>query len=181
MKKNILYTLVGAVIVVLAWITTHQLDLTNNKVVVIDSQKVLEDYKGFKEAKDVYELKVKEMKDSFNKQRSIFESKGKEFEILMPKLNEEEKSNKKIELARLREELLKSGTAIENQSSEIEDKLMKGISNKVNDFVKRFGEREGYEVILGANGQGNVIYVDGQKDITQLVINKLNQEYAEGI
>lgn len=176
-----LFTLVGAVIVALAWITAHQLHLTSNNVVVIDSQKVLENYTGFKEAKDVYELKLKEMKDGFNKQRGIFESKNKEFEILMSQLNEAEKNSKKLELAQLQEALLKSGTAIEQQSSEIEDKLIKGVYNKVNDFVKRYGEREGYEVILGANGQGNVIYVTNQKDITQLVINELNQEYAEGI
>lgn len=181
MKKQVFYLLVGMLAVSLVWVISTQFDFAQEKIVVVDSQKVLEQYNGFKEAKDIYELRLKELSDTFNKQRQIFESKSKELEILSAGLSKKEQTQKQSDLAKLKAELLKSGAAIESQSSQQENKLLTGVYNKVNDFIERFGERNGYEVILGANGQGNVIYVNDKTDITQEVINELNQEYVEGI
>lgn len=181
MKKRIFQILAGMLIAILIWMAYDRISAIEDKIVVVDSQKVLEEYNGFKEAKDVYELKIKELSETFNEQRMVFESKSKELELLGSSLSKNEKAQRQADLARLKEVLLKSGASIENRSLEEEDKLLKGVYNKVNDFIERFGERKGYKVILGANGQGNVLFVKDRIDITQEVIKELNREYVEGI
>jgi outer membrane protein len=104
-----------------------------------------------------------------------------EFKTGLGKLSEIQKANKQKDLAKMQQELMKLGTTIENQSSTEEAKLLQAVYNKINAFITRFGEQHNYDVILGANGQGNVMYVEGQIDITEDVIRLLNKEYVEGI
>ena len=180
MKNKILYLLAGVLVMGIVWMLTLSL-VDNDKIVVVDSQKVLEEYDGFKEAKDIYELKTKELSESFIAQRKIYESKSTEFEILEKNLGKDEKLKRQTDLAKMKESLLKSGAVIENESSEEEQKLLQSVLNKINDFIERYGKQKGYKVILGANGQGNILYVQDAIDITPEVIQALNKEYVDGI
>ncbi|SNZ01680.1 OmpH family outer membrane protein [Flagellimonas pacifica] len=180
MKEKILFSVAGALAIVTIWLL-FSFSKTGGNVVVVDSQRVLEEYQGFLEAKDSYEAKVNDLSKSFNEKRGVFESKTKEYEILESTLSNAERSKKRADLAVMQQELMKLGTAIEGQTTEEESKLLEGVYNKINDFVQRYGKKKGYAAILGANGQGNVMYVDGQIDITQEVINALNKEYVEGV
>jgi outer membrane protein len=180
MKEKVLFGIIGVFTIVTILLLFNSFT-TSPKVVVVDSQKVLEDYQGFIEAKDSYELKVKNLTQDFNEKRKIFESQSMEFKTGLGKLSEIQKANKQKDLAKMQQELMKLGTTIENQSSTEEAKLLQAVYNKINAFITRFGEQHNYDVILGANGQGNVMYVEGQIDITEDVIRLLNKEYVEGI
>ena len=172
--------MVGALTIGMIWLLTN-LFVDEGHVVVVDSQRVLEEYQGFLEAKDSYETKINALSKSFNEKRKTFESKTKEYEILESTMSNTEKSKKQVDLAKMQQELMQLGATIENQSAAEEEKLLEGVYNKINDFVQRYGKEKGHAAILGANGQGNVMYVDGQIDITQEVISALNKEYVEGI
>ncbi|WP_298487871.1 OmpH family outer membrane protein [uncultured Maribacter sp.] len=180
MKIKILYSLVIFLIIVFLCFLISNF-LKTDSVVVVDSQKVIEEYDGFKEAKDAYELRVKEFSKSFKEQRKIYESKSKEFEILESELNEQEKNIKRAKLVKMKEVLLKTGATIEEKSSKEEGKILQAVFNKVNGFIERYGKSKGYKVILGANGQGNILYVEGKSDITEEIIEALNQEYVKGV
>jgi outer membrane protein len=179
MKDKILYLFGGIILMGIFWILSKTV-FDNSKIVVVDSQHVLEEYSGFKEAKDAYELKVKKLSENFDSQRRIYESKGKEFEILEKNLSNDEKLKTQANLMKMKEELLRAGSVLENQSSIEEEKLLKAVLNKINDFIERYGKHKGYGVILGANGQGNILYTEDKIDITAEVIQELNNEYVEG-
>ena len=70
MKKEILISLASALVIGGVWLLFSFFN-TNEKVVVVDSQKVLEEYQGFMEAKDFYEIKVKDLSETFNENRKI--------------------------------------------------------------------------------------------------------------
>ncbi|UII80107.1 OmpH family outer membrane protein [Flagellimonas sp. CMM7] len=180
MKEKVLFSIAGALALATIWLL-FSFSKTDDTVAVVDSQRVLEEYQGFLEAKDSYEIKINDLSKNFNEKRMVFESKTKEYEILENSISNTEKSKKQVDLAKMQQELMKLGTTIENQSTVEETKLLEAVYNKINDFIQRYGKEEGYTAILGANGQGNVMYVDERNDITQEVINALNKEYVEGI
>ena len=61
--------------------------LNQEKIVVVDSQKVLQGYQGFMEAQDLFESKMEELKEDFNNKRQVYQQKNKEYEILENQLS----------------------------------------------------------------------------------------------
>ncbi len=69
-----------------------------------------------------------------------------------------------------REELSYNITHSKNETDRV-------IWERLNQAVKRFGDNAQYEIIMGANGMGTVLYGQQQTDITDLVIKYVNQDY----
>lgn len=172
-------SIVGLVLAAICFLFIAHSD--NGRIAVVDSQKVVGEYQGFIEAQDHYETKIKELRGGFDEKRKEYDRKAKEYEILESELSSVEKSEKQEQLIKMQQELIKLGTAMENHSSTEEERMLEGVYNKVNDFINRYGDKERYSIILGANGQGNVMYVKESVDITQEVIEALNKEYFNGI
>lgn len=51
------------------------------------------------------------------------------------------------------------------------------IWDRINGYVKDFGQQQGYQYIFGANGDGSIMYADASSDITEEVIVYINQRY----
>ena len=86
-----------------------------------------------------------------------------------------------IELEKYKSILVRLSSEIENQSAIEENQILEGVYNKVNNFIERFGKKNGYDIIFGANGQGSILYVQNKTDITDKIIEELNKEYLTGI
>jgi outer membrane protein len=48
----------------------------------------------------------------------------------------------------------------------------------VNEYVKRYGEKNGYTIILANTQIGNIAYAEDRIDITDEVLKGLNSEYV---
>ncbi len=179
-KKNLMHY-IAYILIFLGFIyVLVQLEKTN-KIAVINAKNVLENYQGFKEAQDLYELKTQEMTSTFEKQTQAYESKLNELKILSNSLSKDQLVTKKKELSNLQAKTNELGRAIEKKAVEQEEKLLQGVYNKINDFVERYGKEHGIAVITGVTMSGNVLYASEKVDITNEVIEGLNKEYAEGV
>jgi outer membrane protein len=63
----------------------------------------------------------------------------------------------------------------QNKDREISQELLK----KVNEYIKLFGDRHGYTIILAATHYGNIAYASESLDITDIVLQGLNNEYRK--
>ncbi|WP_159025777.1 OmpH family outer membrane protein [Aquimarina sp. Aq78] len=166
-------------LLVIAYLCFQQYNIKKN--VIVNAQTVLENYQGFKEAQDLFEIKTKEMQDTFEKQKSTYESKSNELEIISKKLSNQERIIKKGELEVLKAKTIQLGKAIEKKVIAQEEELLQGVYNKINDFVKRYAETHDIDLIEGITNSGNIMYASDAIDITQDIIEGLNKEYVEGI
>jgi outer membrane protein len=53
------------------------------------------------------------------------------------------------------------------------------VKQKINEYVGQFAEENGYDVILGATDDGNVMYARKEMDITDDLIKFINAEFKE--
>ena len=181
-KKNIWligYMLFSACILTI--LLTMQLYHTTPKIGIVQSDIVLQKYSGFVEARDMYEAKIEQYKESFEKQKELYESKKSELDLLSTSLKGDALVKKEKEVEGMKLTLLKLGAQIEEHSKDKEAEIINSVYTKVNDFITRYGQNEGYDVILGATGNGNVVYSSTPVDLTEDVIEKLNKEYQNGI
>lgn len=61
----------------------------------------------------------------------------------------------------------------------LSEKYTSQVYERLNDYIKDFGKQKHYRLILGASGQGNVMYVDKGADITAELITFINQKYLD--
>lgn len=149
----------------------------NRKVGYVDNTRLLLGYNGYKEAQADYEKKEaewaknledleKELKASFIKYQSereglSIERRQKEEEILNYKKNN----------------LLEAKERYSENIQRENDRLMEEISNQIEVYIDHYAQEEGYELIVGITEQGNVLYSEKDKNITEELLIGLNGSY----
>ncbi|MCD6067124.1 MAG: OmpH family outer membrane protein [Bacteroidetes bacterium] len=63
-----------------------------------------------------------------------------------------------------------------NKEAEYE-KQRTQVLDRLNEYVKLFGEENGYAVILGANGSGSLMYSEKNCDVTDEALEFINAKY----
>lgn len=175
MQKNII---IGFLIIILGliFLNLYVLSLKNN-IAYIDLNVLLNEYKGMTDVNEVIEKRTLQWEAEIDSIIKVWENQLK--------LYEKERSNMTKKERKINEELLKNKqTQIQNYKESITQKastekqqLQQKMFDEINHFIKEFGELKGYDIILGANGTGNILYGAENKDITKEVIEELNSIY----
>jgi outer membrane protein len=60
------------------------------------------------------------------------------------------------------------------------EKINRQVWSRLNPLIDDFGKQKDYQVIIGGNGMGSVLYSSEQKNITKELINYVNKRYNDG-
>jgi outer membrane protein len=71
----------------------------------------------------------------------------------------------------------KNQTEFQEDNQQLEKKYQEQIWSQLNEYCRQFGEKEKYDLILGANGQGSVMYAKESVDITKDLITYCNEKH----
>lgn len=169
MNKNIITLSLLALI--LSSIAIAMPFLKTKDIVYVDTNLLYEKFEGKIELEKEFSLYV-------NKQTTILDSlelniKGLYDEYQIKPSKELEKSIilKEKNYDRLHQEFSKV-------SQEQREKYMKELWTQINQYVKEYGDKNKYTVILGANGTGSLMYSKKEIDITEELIEYINIKYA---
>lgn len=136
------------------------------KMGYVITQKVFEKYQGAIEmnAKMKKEQDSKNLfLDSLRLDLSVTEAKAGKESLLFTK--------KKESYAKIYEQMVKS-----NQYKVQETK--DGVWKQINQYISEYGKEKGYRFILGATGDGNLMYADSTADLTNEIIIYANKKYS---
>ena len=79
-----------------------------------------------------------------------------------------------------KEQVLQQRVQFEQQSIAQESQTLNdSIINKVIDFVKDYGVTNSFNFILGSNEAGSVLYGQESSDLTQEILEALNEKYSK--
>lgn len=82
-----------------------------------------------------------------------------------------------MEFAQKEQNLMLEKQELEGQLMQSEQGMNQKLYETLQDFLKQYSEREGYDFILGYNTVGDVMYAAPRFNITELVIDSLNTRY----
>lgn len=169
MNKNIV--ILPLLALILSSIAIAMPFLKTKGIVYVDTNLLYEKFEGKIELEKEFSLYV-------NKQTTILDSlelniKGLYDEYQIKPSKELEKSIilKEKNYDRLHQEFSKV-------SQEQREKYMKELWTQINQYVKEYGDKNKYTVILGANGTGSLMYSKKEIDITEELIEYINIKYA---
>lgn len=130
--------------------------------VVIDSFKVFE---GFQLKKD-YDAKIEK---EFASEKAALDSMGYKFNTL----------KNPLEIDALKKQFVLKKRQFDEKFQAVSQKYTNEVYQRLNDYIKDFGKKNHYGVIIGSNGQGNVMYRDDAMDVTDKLIAFINQKYSK--
>lgn len=147
-----------------------------DKVAYVDNLKLIEKYKGMDEARKLIEKNTQQLKNNVDTLASEFEQSMKNYEQQRAKgmsekemrLNEELLQNKQKQFMQYRD-------ASQKKIKEEENKITGEVLSKLNNIIKEYGKKQNYKIIFGANTSGNIVYADNVLDITDEVIEVVNE------
>jgi outer membrane protein len=166
MKKP--YLIVFMILISIAVTAIGFLSFYNQKKVgYVRADVLFSDFKMTKELKEGYE-------NAFNARTNILDSM-----MLELKKVSLQKDKAQTQQAMEKDYWEKKDLFVE-QNEEMTRKYDEQVWLRINQYVKAFSEKEKYDLIMGANGSGSLMYGAPNLDITQQVLEYMNTSY-EGL
>lgn len=146
------------------------------KIAYIQSAKIYAEYDGFKESYESLENDKKVLQTNLDAQVATYKSRVDSFELSRAKLSKREIALTEELLSKEWNEVLKYKKAIEDNILKQEDYHTQANLNQLNEYIKEYGREQGYAFILGTTNE-NILYADTVYDITNEILEGLNNKY----
>lgn len=150
---------------------------TQSNLVYVDVNKLLEGYNRTKVVRAEFESKAKVLNANVDSLMNDWQKELKLYEKERSTLTEKELGLKQELLGNKQQQINNYQQAIQKQIQEEDKKATQTVINDINDFVKEYGKIKGYKVIFGASGSGNIMYADKGADLTEQVLEGLNNDF----
>ncbi|MCK0108264.1 OmpH family outer membrane protein [Flavobacteriaceae bacterium S0825] len=170
MKK--LLSIIIIVLSVASCQESQKIGFVDNSVLINDYQEKKDIEANLKGKIEVYEKRRDSLSQAFQLDVKAAEVKARSMsQANLQKLQQEFQQKEQI----ISQQLQFEQQQIAQESQSKNDSLIK----KVRDFVKDYGKTNGYSFILGSNEAGSVMYGTEEVDLTQTILDALNEAYKK--
>jgi outer membrane protein len=152
----------------------------NGKIVYVDSNKLLNGYKGMIEARKEYDKKRSAWQANIDTLTREVQGAIKSYSKDLAMGTQKEKELSKELISTKQKQLMDYQAAIKQNAAQEEQRSNQDVLNTVNTFLLKYGKQQGYKMILIA-ANGNIAYADPSMEITDKIIDELNKEYTPTI
>lgn len=169
-----------AIIALIAAVGTFFYSQSTSELVYVDVNEMLQGYKRTKIVRAEFEKKAATMKANVDSLMTGWQNELKAYEKERSKMTKKELELKQELLSNKQQQIGNYQQAIQKQLAEEDKKATQTVINDINDFVKEYGKDKGYKIILGAVGNGNIMYAAEATNLTPKLIDLLNEEFEGG-
>jgi outer membrane protein len=177
MKKVSIISLIISTISLLGVLTLILFSFSTPKIAYVETDKLLNEYQGMIEAKAAFQVKANQWQANIDTLKSELETAIKTYEAEKNALSQKIQQEREKELGLKQQQLAQYNQSISQQAEQEDEKLTEGVVTQVNAYIKEYGKDSGYKIILGANGSGSIVYGEDAMNITEDVLEGLNEEY----
>jgi len=145
----------------------------------IKTAELVDKYAGMKEAKELYSKKLSGWQSNIDTLESDYRRSAIKFESDKAKLSASEKVSQQQSLMKQQSNIRAYVEQIEKLAEEEDGKMTLTVINQINQFIEEYSKKKGYDVVLGTNASGTVLYGNASIDITQEILEELNNYYLD--
>lgn len=150
---------------------------SQSELVYVDVNKLMDGYKRTKVVRAQFEEKAKTLNANVDSLMTDWQKELKSYEKERSKMSAKELELKQKLLGNKQQQINNYQQAIQKQIQEEDKKATQTVINDINDYVKEYGKNQGYKIIFGASGGGNIMYADDVTDLTDDILEGLNAEF----
>lgn len=174
--KNSIIILVISTLVSATTLFIYNLNM-KQKIGYVEIKKVFDGFQMKKELEDKY-------KQTTSVKEKILDSLSFNLKLMSKQLNEQQNSKSKIDNELVyafeykREEFLKLKKQYTEENAVLSNKYDAQILERLTQYVIEYGNKNGYNLILGADGNGSLMYASDNYNISNSVIEYINKKYS---
>lgn len=146
------------------------------KIGIMNVQKIIVQCDAGKEAKERFDVKMKELQTGFKKEEEELKELQAEIKKKSSAWSEEKKAEKVREFQKSGRELKAKTDDARFEMKQMQDKELEPILKALEKVVDQYGKDNGYTAIMDA--KNGVIYFDKAIDISDEITKKLNKAMA---
>jgi outer membrane protein len=149
-------------------------------IVYINSDSLLSKYEYFKDARSRFQSKTQKAEKDLQARASAFEKEVQQYQRTGGSMTVEQRASTEQRLAQKQQQLQQQSQTTGNQLANEESEEMKKIYDRVEAYLQKLSQDKGYKMVLTySRGQSAILYGDSTLDITEEVLQGLNQEYDQ--
>ena len=182
MKSRSILSLV-IVGILLSWIGIIWLVFSTQnqpKIAYVKSIYLVENYSGTKEAYQVLQKEVVKWQANLDSLTSTYQEAISRYKEQKEGLDEKSLLGLERELVFKKQNLEKYQGIVQQKQLEEDKKLTEGVYAQIDSYLKAYAKEQGYDLIIGANAEGTVLYGSAAFDITEEILRVINHEYSGG-
>lgn len=134
---------------------------TSKRTVAIDNFKVFEEF----QLKKDYDKKIEK---EFALDKASLDSMGNAFNTLKDP----------FAIDALKKQFVIRKQQFDQKFQAVSQQYTNEVYTRLNEYIKEYGKKNGYGIIIGSNGQGNVMYIDKTEEVTEDLIKFINDKYS---
>jgi len=142
------------------------------------NNRILAEYNGVKEGQQLYREKEKTLTATLDTLENEINSLLKNYQNESRQLSDKENMLTESMIKRRQADYFNYKKAIEDKIKEEDTKLTAAVMHQIDSYIAEFGKKNGYTYILGASNEGSLFFANDKEDITDIILEGLNNTYA---
>lgn len=147
----------------------------NDKTAYVDTTKLIQEFSEMKAVEAEFNDKSLKLKQELDSVARGFQQEVQEYQENMATMSQAERQATEKELMQKQQILQQQQQMKSGQLRQESDEAVDSLITKVKDFVKAYGEENGYTYIFGSNESANIMYAEEGLDITQKILDEMNE------
>lgn len=149
----------------------------SENIYYVNSAKLINEYKGMIDARQAYQKKAIVWKSNIDTLANEIQQEIKKYEKESPKMTPKERDLTRQLIQSRQQQLTDYQKAAQEKAAQEDGQMTKQVIDQINAYIKEYGKRQGYGIVLAATEYGNIAYAEEGKDITEQVLEGLNRKY----
>lgn len=148
-----------------------------NRIAYVRSYDLINSYAGtldarkeFAEKKSIMMANVDSLRVNVDRAAAVYQQKA-------PGLTPSQRAQRESELNTLHQQYLQYSAAIDEKIKEEDEKVMSAVLAQVNSFVEQYAKEQGINIVMGTTLSGSLLYGDNDLDITEPLLERLNNNF----
>lgn len=150
-----------------------------DKTAYVDTTRLIQEYSEMKEVEADFTQRSEMLKKELDSVAKGFQQEVMEYQETRATMSQAERQATEQELMQKQQMLQQQQQMRSGQLRQESDDVIDSLITDVKDFVKVYGEENGYKYIFGSNESANIMYAEEGLDITEEVLKELNAGRVE--
>lgn len=147
------------------------------KIAFVDVEQLMKGYEETKVMEADLKTKQDKLKFSLDSLALGFQQKVQDYEQKAGGMSSQNRNQIEQKLRQEQQQIQGQQQQASQLLQQISQESFEKLTKKVDSFVAIYAKDKGYKMILGTNGKGTVMYGDEKLDVTEEVLEKLNDAY----
>jgi outer membrane protein len=149
------------------------------KIAYVSSDSILKNYSYFKINRDKLDAKAKKMDQDLNNRAQSFRSDYEAYQRNQSSLTIGQAKVMEEDLQKKQQNLQMYQQSLTQEMQAEEGKLMTSVYSRITDFLKKYGQEKGLEMVFKFDTSSDILYGTTGLDITKDVVDGLNAQFEK--